>query len=159
MAGIRERFQSDASESAAVDAARHRMSVLVYLRTRGYRHIEPGVTARDVVQLALEAGVTDRDLEDEVMPSTDKAERHLTSGVADAELEWLPEGTSPPPTRNGDPGKYARIAEQLKKRPGRWALIAVPRGSIQALRRRGIQTVQRNGNGKEPTVYARWSGS
>lgn len=77
------------------------------------------------------------------------------------ELQWLPPGEDPPPSRFGRSSRYQGIVEQLKERPGQWALLGgAPVSAGKGLRRYGIEVTARNGNGngKGAKLYARWAG-
>ena len=68
----------------------------------------------------------------------------------------------PPKSRVGSTGKWQRFAEELKARPGEWALVLedVPTryattGAYKSLRRVGCEATTRTANGVS-SVWARW---
>ncbi|ALJ19541.1 hypothetical protein [Microbacterium sp. No. 7] len=68
-----------------------------------------------------------------------------------------------PPARKyggGSSSKWTKVIEQLKKRPGEWALVAEGVGASLAghLKRRGLEAVSRNARegGANASIYARW---
>jgi hypothetical protein len=78
-----------------------------------------------------------------------------------SKMEW---GELPTPRRSSTGVKYAKLRDELKQRPGKWAMVYEgPRRSSVAvymgLRRNGCEAHTHTVGGKKDVqVWARWNG-
>ncbi len=57
------------------------------------------------------------------------------------------------------PGRWQRVAQELRQHPGKWALAyegKSPGAPVVSLKKAGCQVVERGQNTDAPRVYARW---